>query len=114
MIAGRWTSLAGVGLFTSVVAWALHQQAGVMMASWACENAAQGIWLGALLGGILLAAGAILSGLALRAARSSKLIEDAARPRRFIAKVSLMASALFLFAIGLQAAAPLFLPGCVG
>jgi hypothetical protein len=37
---------------------------------------------------------------------------DLWRPRRFLALVALMAGLLFLFAILMQAAAALFLPGC--
>jgi len=114
MTARRWASFAAIGLFTGVMAWAVHQESGIIIASWACEKAAQGIWFGALLTGLLLAGGAVLSALGWRAAQPPRLAEDAARPRRFLAIVSLMASALFLFALGLQAAAPLFLPGCVG
>jgi hypothetical protein len=114
MTASRWASLCGAGLFASAIAWALHQQAGIIVASWACGKAASGIWLSALVAGLLLLGGAILSGLALQAARGPKLAADVARPRRFLASVSLMASALFFFALALQAVAPLFLPGCVG
>jgi hypothetical protein len=110
MTALRWCSLAGLGLFAAAAAWAIHQQAGIIMASWSCEKAAQGIWVSGVATGLVLLGGAVLSALALKT--THLLTEDAGRPRRFLAVVSLMASALFLFALALQVAASFFLPGC--
>jgi hypothetical protein len=114
MTARAWASLAGVGLFTAVAAWALHQQAGYLLASWACEKAAIGIWISGLLAVLLLLAGAILSSLSFKRTQRGSLPQTAPRPRWFMAIIALMASALFLFALILQMAAPFFLPGCVG
>ena len=112
MTALRWGSLASAGLFAGAAAWALHQQAGIIIASWSCEKSAQDIWISAAFAAVLLLAGAGLSTAALRGARS--LPQDAGRPRKFLAAISLMACALFLFALALQVAASLFLPGCAG
>jgi hypothetical protein len=109
----RVASLAGAGLFAGVAAWGVHQEAGIVMASWACQSAARGIWLSGAAALIVLLLGALLSGLAWRAAPDDES-GHAARPRHFLAIVALMGAALFLFAIGLQVAAPLFLPGCIG
>lgn len=109
-----WRSLAGAGLFTGACAWALHQQVGYILASWACHEAAGAIWLSGAVAVILLLGGAVLSGQGWRAACADRAPEEPARPRRFIATVALMASALFLFAMLLQIAAAFFLPGCVG
>jgi hypothetical protein len=109
----RIASLAGAGLFAGVVAWALLQQAGIVMASWACQSAARGIWLSGAAALIVLLLGALASALALRAAPDDAS-GHAPRPRHFLAIVALMGAALFLFAIALQVAAPLFLPGCIG
>jgi hypothetical protein len=106
--------MVGTGLFAAAFAWAMHQQTGIILASWVCSGAAHAIWLTTAVTGLLLLGGIILSGLGLSAARAGRLPEETARPRRFIAIVSLMAGALFLFALGLQAAAAIFLPGCVG
>jgi hypothetical protein len=114
MTTRSWASLAGIGLFTGVIAWALHQQAGYILASWACEKAAVGIWVVGALAIVMLLAGAVLSWCGWRSANVGGLHENAARPRRFLAIVALMASALFLFGLLLQMAGPLFLPGCVG
>jgi hypothetical protein len=112
MTAPRWAGLAGAGLFAGAGAWALHQQAGIIIASWSCAKAPEGIWVSGIVAGLLFVGGAIFTGTALRAARS--LPEDVGRPRRFLGGISLMASALFLFALVLQVAASFFLPGCVG
>jgi hypothetical protein len=113
-MSGRgWASLSGAGLFAGAAAWALHQQTGVIIASWACGEAASGIWIGGAIAGLLLLAGAAMSGLGLRGAWVGAP-EHIARPRRFLAIVALMASALFLFALLLQVAASFFLPGCLG
>jgi hypothetical protein len=112
MTAERWASLAGAGLFAGAAAWALHQQAGIIIASWNCETASDPIWQSGGLAATLLLVGAIASGAALSATRWLRV--DAGRPRRFLATVSLMAIALFFFAIALQVCAALFLPGCAG
>lgn len=112
MTALRWTSLAGAGLFAGAAAWALHQQAGIIIASWSCEESTKYIWVSGLLAGILLVGGGVISGAALGATRW--LTEDAGRPRRFLATISCMALGMFLFALVLQVAAAFFLPGCVG
>jgi hypothetical protein len=112
MTALRRASVAGAGLFAGAAAWAIHQQAGIIIASWSCDKAAQGIWISGFLAVILLLGGAALSAMALRSARALPL--DTGRPRRFLAAIALMASALFLFALALQVAASFFLPGCAG
>jgi hypothetical protein len=109
----RWApSLAGAGLFAAAAAWALHQQAGVISASWNCANSAAMIWTSGGVAGLVLFVGAILSAVALRAIDNNPSGDG--RPRRLIALVGLMAAALFLFAIALQVCAAVFLPGCAG
>jgi hypothetical protein len=112
MNARSWASWSAAGLFAGTSAWALHQQAGYLFASWACARAPADIWLSGSFAVLLLLAGAVLSALAWRSAGG--LADEAARPRRFLAVVALMIGALFLFALLLQMAAALFLPGCVG
>lgn len=112
MRAGTVTFLSGAALFAGASAWAIHQQIGMIIAGWACEHAASGIWLTGVVMLLLLATGAALSGLGLRSAHAAE--PKQARPRRFIAKIGLMAAGLFLFAMALQSAAALFLPGCAG
>jgi hypothetical protein len=99
-------------LFGGAAAWALHQQAGMILASWSCANAPQGIWISAGLAFLVLFFGAALSWHFLRAGSTSP--SGAGQPHRFLAKIALMAGALFFFAIILQASAALFLPGCAG
>jgi hypothetical protein len=105
-------SFSGVGLFAGAGAWALHQQAGINLASWSCAHASQGVWTSGAVAALLLLLGAGLSWTAVLALRSTAPADG--HPRRMIALVALMASALFLFAIALQVSAALFLPGCAG
>lgn len=107
---GRFGSLTGAGLFTAAMAWAFHQQAGYLFASWSCSRAPVGIWITGAIALLILSVGMVLSNLA----RHSAVAVEMARPRRFLGLISLMATALFLFALLLQAAAALFLPGCAG
>ncbi|MBV9992351.1 MAG: hypothetical protein JOZ72_13800 [Alphaproteobacteria bacterium] len=100
--------LAGAALFASVAAWALHQQAGYIMAAWSCAHASEGIWLSGALALLLLLAGAAISWIAFKRSRA-----DGLEARHFLAGVALMAAAIFCFALLLQIAAPFFLPGCV-
>ena len=110
MTGRRATSLTGAGLFAGAAAWALHQQVGYILATWACDDAAAGVWISAAITMFVLLAGAILSFAAIGQFRYA----GAPQPRGFLALVSLMAAALFLFALALQTAAALFLPGCIG
>jgi hypothetical protein len=103
--------LSAAGLFAGAAAWAMHQQVGYIEASWACgRTAAPVIWLTGAVATVVLLTGTLLSALALRRAG----LGEGERPHRFMATVSLMAAALFLFALALQAVAALFLPGCIG
>jgi hypothetical protein len=109
--------LAGAALFAGAAAWALQQQAGYIAASWVCgAGAARPIWLLTLFSLILLLAGSLLSWRAIRPLLNGGHIKgsDFWRPRRFLSLVSLMAALLFLFTVLMQAAAVLFLPGCLG
>ena len=74
------------------------------------------IWLLTAIAFIVLASGGWLSWQGLRPILLDDGVDNSAvwRPRRFISLVALMAALLFLFAILMQAAAALFLPGCVG
>jgi hypothetical protein len=109
--------LAGTALFAGAAAWALQQQGGYIVASWLCGNAATvPVWLLTFTAFVLLAGGGWLSWQALRPLLSDIRVNasDLWRPRRFLSLVALMAALLFLFTILMQAAAALFLPGCVG
>src|SRR3569833_1845202 len=110
------TLLAGAALFAGSAAWVLQQQAGYVIASWACHYDVGPIWLLTMIGFVLLLAGGWFSWQALRSFPDAPLIaaSDVWRPRRFMAVVALMGALLFLFAILMQAAAAVFLPGCVG
>ena len=108
--------LASAALFAGAAAWTLQQQAGYVIASWSCRFDIAPIWALTAAAFVLLAVGGWLSWQALRPLVSDIRVNesDVWRPRRFISLVSLMAALLFLFAILMQAAAALFLPGCVG
>jgi hypothetical protein len=108
--------VAGAGLFGGAIAWALHQQIGYVIAAWSCGNAPLFQWIVSGAAIAILSFGALLSGLALRRFRATPQTPALGpfRARRFLAVVAILAALLFLFAILLQAAAFLFLPGCVG
>jgi hypothetical protein len=109
--------LAGAALFAGAAAWALQQQAGYVAVSWVCGPAAAGpVWLLTAVAVLILALGGWGSWQGLQALLGDSGVEasDLLRPRRFLGAVALMAALLFLFTILLQAAAALFLPGCVG
>lgn len=103
--------MSGAGLFAGATAWALHQQAAYITASWSCgTNAAPRIWLSSVAGLVVLLAGLFLSVVALR----RRGLPEKVRPRRFLAVIGILGALLFLFALVLQAAAAFFLPGCIG
>jgi hypothetical protein len=109
--------LAGAALFAGVAAWALQQQGGYVAASWMCGNQGKPmVWLLTVAALVLLAAGSWLSWHTLRPLLHDDRTEDSdiSRPRRFLSLVALLAALLFLFAVLMQAAAAIFLPGCVG
>lgn len=109
--------LAGAALFAGAAAWALQQQGGYVAASWACSSGAtRPIWILTALAAALLAVGGWFSWKVLRNVprNGGALQSDLWRPRHFLSLVALMAALLFLFTILLQAAAALFLPGCIG
>jgi hypothetical protein len=102
---------AAAGLFAGVAAWAVHQQAGIILASWSCSAAPAAIKSSGIAAALVLLIGAMLSGMALQRVRGSP---DDGAPRRFLAEISLMGAALFFFAVFLQVCASFFLPGCAG
>jgi ABC-type nickel/cobalt efflux system permease component RcnA len=108
-------SLIGAALFAGAAAWTLQQQGGYIAASWVCGAAAgRPVWSLTAAALILLALGCWLTWRPLRRLLAGDARTDAAQPHRFLGLVALMAAALFLFAILLQAGAVLFLPGCLG
>jgi hypothetical protein len=111
MTRNRLGVFSAAGLFGGALAWGIHQQVGYLIASWACERPASAIWLTGIIAIVILLVGAALSVTALRRLSGGT---EAGRPRHFLGLVSIMTSLLFLFALVLQAAAALFLPGCVG
>jgi hypothetical protein len=107
-------SLVGAALFAGAAAWTLQQQGGYIAASWVCGPAAgRPVWSLTVAALILLAMGCWFSWRPLRLLLAGDA-RPAAQPYRFLGLVALMAAALFLFAILLQAGAALFLPGCLG
>jgi hypothetical protein len=108
--------LAGAALFAGAAAWTLQQQGGYIIASWSCRYDIGPIWALTLAALVITGAGGWLSWRALQPLLSDIRVgeSDLWRPRRFLALVALMAGLLFLFAILMQAAAALFLPGCTG
>jgi hypothetical protein len=109
--------LAGAALFAGAAAWAVQQQAGYVVASWICgAGAGPPVWILTAVSLVLLLAGGWVSWQALKPLLTDNRIEasDLWRPRRFLGLVALMAALLFLFTILLQAAAAVFLPGCLG
>ena len=108
--------LASAALFAGAAAWALQQQGGYVIASWACGYDIGSIWSLTLAALLIVGAGGWLSWRALQPLLSDTGVRDSDlwRPRRFLSMVALMAAFLFLFAILMQAAAALFLPGCTG
>jgi hypothetical protein len=108
------TALSAIGLFLAAGSWALHQQIDYMLASMACSGGKASMWVATLVAGIVLAVAAVTT---LRLPRwrpgSQSGSDEIARPRQFLAAISLLAVLLFLFALFLQASATLFLPVCV-
>lgn len=101
------TALSVSGLFVAAAAWAAHQQIGYIAASFLCSGTATFFWVVTFVAVLLL-----LAGLAAALLSARGRGEDG--PRRFLLSISVLASALFLFAILLQATALWFLPGCAG
>jgi hypothetical protein len=94
------------GLIAGALGWTLHQQVLADMLHFDCHLGSAAAGLLALLSvGALILAGAWVS-LASRSA-------SAATPaRRFVASLSVMAAAIFFFAVLLQTLATVILPGC--
>jgi hypothetical protein len=106
--------LAAAGVFAGALAWATHQQAGYVLAAFACGRGGPSIWAVSLLTVGILAGGGLCSILALRRQRPAEPPAEAGEGRtlRFLATIGLMAASLFFFAIALQASAVLFLAPC--
>lgn len=109
-------SLVGAALFAGAAAWTLQQQAGYIAVSWICGSSARApVWVLTVAALVLLTAGVWLTWRPWRPLLTAGSEgSDFLRPRRFLGLVALMAAALFLFTILLQASAAMFLPGCVG
>jgi hypothetical protein len=109
--------IAGAGMFAGAVAWALHQQVQYVLAALLCGRPSPApMWIASAAGIAIVLVGAALSCLTIRIATREKdaEVQDGLRARRFFATVSIMAAALFLFAIVLQLAATFYLPMCTG
>ena len=113
-LARRRFGLAGACLFVAAAAWAINQQAAYVLASTHCMGAGFPISIVSILALILLVAGAYhaIRIIVRSDAAESEGAQNDMRVRRFIAIVGLCAALLFLFAIGLQAVALVFLPAC--
>ena len=81
-------------------------------ASVACTNGQAALWGVGALALLLLAAGFSLSLFAFHRSHED-LQQGGAHPRRFLAAISIMAAAIFLFAVALQIGALFFLPVCL-
>lgn len=94
------------GLIAGPLGWSLHQQALADILHFNCHlgSATLGV-IGLLLSGLLMVAGAWLSLL-------SRNALGATPARQFIATLSVMAAAIFFFAVLLQTLATMILPGC--
>jgi hypothetical protein len=105
---------ASAGFFIAPSAWALHQQLGYMLVPVSCHARIMIVPLVTLIAAALALAGGWLSWRPARwretAAPSAS--EGGAHLLRFLANLSLLFTALFLFAILLQGTATLFLNGC--
>jgi hypothetical protein len=102
---------ASAGFFLAPVAWALHQQTSYMLVPVSCAERAMilppvtvGAVILALLGGYIAYTG--------WRALPEKAEDRHLRVGRFLAGLSLLFTAMFLFAILLQAAAMLILNSC--
>jgi hypothetical protein len=107
--------LTAAAMFASAAAWALQQQVGYMLAAFACHRGNVLIWGVSVVVLVIFTAGMLVSWRGLRqegGASGTDSLEEG-RPRGFLAFVSLMLGAIFLFAILLQAAAAVFLPACM-
>lgn len=105
--------LSSAGLFLAAIVWGAHQMLAYLVASWACNGATTALKLAAVAAvfGVLIGGWLTLRAMdALRATYQASA--QSRRTRTFLAHISLMAVLLFLFAIVLQVAAVLFLPGC--
>ncbi|HXV01149.1 MAG TPA: hypothetical protein VG166_11685 [Caulobacteraceae bacterium] len=104
---------AAAGLFAGALAWALHQQAGYIIAAFSCARGGLRIWWVGVLALAILVAGALASWFAMRRQAPPAGMRDSGHTIRFLATIALMAAGLFLFAIALQASAVLFLAPCL-
>ena len=94
------------GLIAGAVGWSLHQQVLADMLHFNCHfgGVAPGL-IGLLLVGVLIVGGAWLS-------LSARNAAGATPSRQFVASLSVMAAAIFGFAVLLQTLASAILPGC--
>jgi hypothetical protein len=94
------------GLIAGALGWTLHQQVLADMLHFDCHLGSAAAGLLALLGvGALIVAGAWVS-------LSSRRASGATPARQFVASLSVMAAAIFFFAVLLQTLATTILPGC--
>jgi hypothetical protein len=106
--------LASAGFFIAPSAWALHQQLGYMLVPMSCHTRVMIVPLVTLLTVALALGGGWLSWLPARSRETGapSAQEGGVHLLRFLANLSLLFTALFLFAILLQGAAMFFLNGC--
>jgi hypothetical protein len=108
MRASLWSSVAG--FFMAPAAWALHQQVGYIVAPAFCKNSQIVIPVLTLAAVIVMLVGGFISWRSFHARPFGE--SEFAPTRRFVAALSLLFTALFLFAILMQGVAAFFLNGC--
>jgi hypothetical protein len=102
---------ASAGFFLAPAAWALHQQTSYMLVPVSCGQRAMILLLVTAGAAILALLGGYTAYTGWRAL-PEKAEDRHLRVRRFLAGLSLLFTAIFLFAILLQAAAMLILNSC--
>lgn len=101
---------ASAGLFAGPLAWAVHQQLGYMLVPVSCRSGVMLVPLVTLGAAVLLGLGAWVSWRARTPPGETEA--PRARTQRFTAHLALLVSAVFAFAILLQASSTMLLNGC--
>jgi hypothetical protein len=104
---------AAAGFFTAPAAWALHQQTAYMLVPFSCQGSAMRLpVLTAVAVGIALGGGLTSYGAWRAMPNAAGDGNEPLRVRRFMVGLSLLFTAMFLFAILLQGAAMFILNSC--
>jgi hypothetical protein len=108
------SGIPSAGLYAGPLAWMANTQANYSLVPWVCANRLQLVPVVALVLALVSLAGAYLSWQAWRTSPAAPGVDDSgsAQPRRLIAGVGALMSALFCLVILLQGAAGLVFQGC--